>query len=107
MPYIRTANEHVPPIRWHTYAGAMASLHNELGVFVESLICTGNQLDCSVLNNRVDNRNVDDYEVTLKRAIDVVMLRMTSREIKVTANIWHSSNLRVQLLNQLDDPTVL
>ena len=35
------------------------------------------------------------------------MLGVASGEIEVTANVWHTQDFRVQLLDQVDDPTFL
>src|SRR5579863_5761118 len=107
MPNIRTANEHVPAVQWNTGAIAMTSLQNELRILVKPLVSARNQLDCSVLDNRVDDRDVGDHEVARKWAVDVVMLRVASWEIEIAANVWHAKDFRVQLFEKVDDSALL
>src|SRR5882724_4643060 len=107
MPYIRAANEHVSPVQWHAQAFAMASLQNEPRVFVESFVGPGDYIDCSVLHNRVDHRNVGDHEAARKRPVNVVVLSMASGEIEVTADVGHPDDLWMQLLHQVDDAAFL
>jgi hypothetical protein len=63
MPYIRTPDEDVSCIQRNTHGIAMGSFQNELRISVEPFVRTGYELDCSVLNNRIDDGDVDDYEI--------------------------------------------
>ena len=55
----------------------------------------------------IDYRDIGDHEILREGTVGVIMLGVASRKVEIATNIGHAQYIRVQLLQQIDDPAFL